>query len=96
MRKVETEERIPRIEDCQKDSGVGLRPGMRLDVSPFSPKEVLDTFDGDGFALVHHLATAVVAFAGITLGVLVSQATAHCLHHLIAYKILRSNQFNAL
>ena len=96
VRKVESEERIPRIEDCQKDSGVGLRPGMRLDVSPFGSEEAFDAFDGDSFALVHHLATAVVAFAGITLGVLVSQATAHCLHHLVAYEIFGSNQFNAL
>ena len=48
------------------------------------------------FDLIHDLATAVIARAGIALGVFVGQHGAHGLHDLFADKILRGNQLDAM
>ena len=62
-------------------------------VGVFGIKELANTLDGQALALVHHLAAAVVAFAGVALGVFIGHATAHGLHHLVADEILRSDKF---
>ena len=59
-------------------------------------EDLFQTVDGDVLALVNALATAVVAVAGVTLGILVGQAAAHGLHNLVAHEVLASNQFNTM
>ena len=44
--------------------------------------------------LVHNLAAAVVAVAGVALGVLVGEARAHGAHDLVRDEVLAGYQFN--
>ena len=88
VREVKAEEGVASVEHRQEDGGVSLCAGVRLHVDPFGAEELLEPLNGQRFALVHHLATAVVALAGVSFGILVRQATAHGLHDLVADKIL--------
>ena len=92
---VHTHEGVASLEACHKDSHVGLSTAVGLHVSPFSTIELLGTFDSDGLALVHYLATAIVTFSGIALGIFVGHDGTHGFHHLVTYEILRGNEFNA-
>ena len=67
---------------------------MRLHVGKFGTEKFLHAFDGDGFHLVDHLATAVVALTGKAFGVLVGEVAAHGGHHLVAHEVLGSNELH--
>ncbi len=71
MRKVEAEELVARLEACHKHSHVGLCSGVWLHVGIISAEYALD---GNAFGLVYHLASAIVAVAGIALGIFVGKA----------------------
>ena len=75
------------------DRHIGLGAGMRLHVGPLCPIDFLDPVDGQLFDLVHHLATAVIALAGIALRILVGTYRAHGLPHILTDIVLRSNEF---
>ena len=96
VREVQSQELVARVEHGHEYGHVGLGARVRLNVGPLGVEQFLDAVDGHLFALVYHLATAVVAFAGITLGILVGEAGAHGLHHLFADKVFRGNQFDTL
>ena len=70
---VQSHELVTGVEHCEEYGCVGLRTRVGLHVGPFGTEYLLDALDGEQFALVHHLATAVVAFAGIALGVLIGE-----------------------
>ncbi len=74
MRKVEAEELVARLEACHKHSHVGLCSGVWLHVGIISAEYALDAVDGNAFGLVYHLASAIVAVAGIALGIFVGKA----------------------
>ena len=95
-REVEAHEGIPGFEDSHRDGHVCLCAGMGLHVCPAGTVELLGTLDGDGLALVHHLASAVVALAGIALGVFVGHHAAHGLQDLVGNVVLRRNEFQAV
>ena len=67
---------------------------MRLHVGIIGAKERLGALDGECFHDINMLATAVVALARITLGVLVGQATALRFHHARTGVILGSDQLD--
>ena len=68
---------------------------MRLNVCVFSVKELADTVYCYLLYLVNFLASAIISVARITFGIFVcTYATKGC-KHLVTYKVLRSNQFNA-
>ena len=67
---------------------------MRLYVGIIGTKERLGALDGERFHDINMLATAVVALARITLGVLVGQATALRFHHARTGVILGSDQLD--
>lgn len=69
---------------------------MRLHVGVFGAEKPFDTLYGQGLRAVYLLAAAVVAVAGIALGVLVGEARPHGAQHLLAYKVLAGNQLYAL
>ena len=60
---------------------------MGLHIGPFGTEKLLEALDSDALALIHHLAAAVIAVAGITLGILVGQTRAHGTHHLVTDEI---------
>ena len=96
MSQIEAHELVTRVEYGQKYGSVGLCARVGLHVSPFGAEYLFDSFDGQAFALVHHFASAVVAFAGVAFSIFVGQAGAHGLHHFIAHKVFGGNQFDAL
>ena len=62
-------------------SKVGIGAGMGLDVRVLAAEQLAGALDGQVLDDVDLFATAVVAFAGIALSVLVGKHRAHCLHN---------------
>ncbi len=60
-----------------------------------APKSCLRAVDGEALGHVHELAAAVVALAGIALGVLVGEDAARRLQHGAADEVFRSDQLEA-
>ena len=65
------------LEEGVVGGDVGLGAGVGLDVGVGCAKEGFGAVDGDGFDLVDEFAAAVVALAGIALGVFVGEDGAH-------------------
>ncbi len=93
---VHAHEGVAAVEAGEEDGHVGLCAAVGLHVGPLGAEELLGALDGDGLALVHHLAAAVVAFAGIAFGIFVGHDGTHGFHHLVADKVLGGNQLDAL
>ena len=93
---VEAEHRVARLERGEIDGRVGLRAGVRLDVGVLGAEELLGAVDGELLDDVDVLAAAVVALAGIALGVLVRQHAADGLHHGRAGVVLAGDHFQAV
>nr|BFE95561.1 hypothetical protein GCM10020185_60970 [Pseudomonas brassicacearum subsp. brassicacearum] len=87
---------VARIEQCQEHSGVGLGPGMRLDVGVIAIEQHLDPLDGQALSHVDILATAVVALARVTFGVLVGEYRVLNRHHQWAGVVLGGDQLDVI
>ncbi len=74
MVEVHTHKGVARLETCHENCHIGLCAGMRLHIGIFRPEKLLQTILSKGLRFVNHLATAIIAVAGITFGVLVGQA----------------------
>ena len=61
------------LDERKVDRHVGLCAGVGLYVDMLRAKKLVGPVDGQVFHLIHALAAAVVALAGITLGVFVGQ-----------------------
>lgn len=86
MVEIHTHEFVAGVEHRHEHSHVGLRARMRLHIGIFSTEKLLEAVLSEGLGLVNHLASAVVAVAGVSLGILVCQAGAHGFHHLVGTK----------
>ena len=64
-------DRVAGLEQRVVDGGVGLRAGVRLDVGVLAAEQRLRALDRERLDHVDVLAAAVVALAGVALGVLV-------------------------
>ena len=95
MSQIQPQEGIAWVQNCQQHGCIGLCAGVRLHVGPLCIEDLFQSLDSDRLALIHYLATAIITLARVTLGILVGQAAAHGLHHLVADKILGSDQLNA-
>ena len=73
----EPEHRVARLEQRLVGAHVGVGPGVRLDVGVFGAEQRLGPLDGDRLDVVDHQVAAVVALAGIALGVLVGEHRTH-------------------
>ena len=69
---------------------------MRLHVCKFRAEELLRAFDGQRLQLVDIVTAAVVAPAGITLGVFIGKHRAHRRDHSRRGDVFRCDQFNVL
>ena len=78
--KVHAHEGVAGLEHSLERGQVGGSAGVGLDVGMLSAEQLAGALTGDLFGLVDAVAAAVVALAGIALGVLVGQARAHS-HH---------------
>ena len=83
MVKVHTHESIARLENRHEYRHVGLCAGVGLHICILGAEKFFQTVDGKLFGLVNHLAAAIIAVAGITLGIFVCEAGTHGLHHLV-------------
>ena len=75
---------------------VRLRAGMRLHVRPRRAEQLLRALDGERLGHVDVLAAAVVALAGIALGVLVGELAALRDQHLAADVVLGGDQLDVV
>ena len=95
-REVEAHEGVARLQQREEHRLVGLGAGMRLHVGEAAAEQLLRALDGQGLGHVHELAAAVVAAAGIALGVLVGQHRALRFQHGAGDDVLRGDQLDAV
>ena len=69
--KIHAEYRIARVQQGEEDSGVCLGAGVRLHIGIIRAEEHLGALDGKRFDDINMLTAAVIALAGVALGVLV-------------------------
>ena len=67
-----------------------------MNIGTVGAEQFLGAVDGKLFNDIHVLAAAVVAFAGIALGIFVGQLRALSLHHWPRDIILGGNQFDVI
>ena len=87
----ESHDPLPGLEQRVVDGGVRLRPGVRLRVHVLRTEERLGAVDRELLADVHPLAAAVVAPAGVALGVLVGEHRALAFEHRERHEVLRGD-----
>jgi hypothetical protein len=85
----ERHHRVARVEEREVDGHVGLRAGVRLHVGVLGSEQLLRAIDRELLDLVDDLAAAVVAPAGISLGVLVREDRAGRVEHGLGHEVLR-------
>ncbi len=80
------------LQEGEVDRHVGRRAAVRLDVDVLGAEELLGAVDGEALDHVDELAAAVVAAAGVALGVLVRHHAAGGFQHGAADEVLRRDQ----
>ena len=90
----ETENRVPGLKEREVRGHVRLRAGMRLHVCVLGSEELLGAVDRQLLHLVDDLAAAVVAAAGIALGVLVRRHRADRLQDARPREVLGCDQLD--
>ncbi len=89
VREVQPEDGVAVLEQREVHGRVGLRPAVRLDVRVLGAEQRLGAVDRELLGDVDELAAAVVAAAGVALGVLVGQDGALRLQHRDRREVLR-------
>ena len=85
------EDRVARFEQRHVGGVVGLGAGVRLDVGVVGAEQLLGALDRQFLGDVDLLAAAVVAAAGVALGVLVGQHRADRVEHGLRHEVLRGD-----
>ncbi len=80
-RKVHAHDRVAGLQQRKIDREVRLRPGVGLDVGMLGAEQPARAGAGGLLDLIHKLAAAVVAPAGVPLGVFVGEHAPHGGHH---------------
>ena len=93
---IEAEHDVARLQGREVDGRVGLGAGVRLHVDVIGAEDLLGAVSGQVFGHVDELAAAVVAMAGIALGVFIGKHAAHRLHHRGAGVVFRGDHFQAV
>ena len=88
VREREPHDRVGRLQQRVVDRGVGLRARVRLDVGVLGAEQRLRAIDRELLDHVDELAAAVVALAGIALGVLVGQHAALTFQDGLGHEVL--------
>ena len=91
---VEAHEGVARLQQREKHRLVHLAAGVRLHVGEPGAEELLGARDGEIFRDVDVLAAAIVALAGIALGIFVGHDRALRLEHRLADDVLRGDQLD--
>src|SRR4051794_40067066 len=85
------EQRVARVHERVVGGGVGLGPGVWLDVYVVAAEDLLGPLDRKALGHVDPLAAAVVATPDVALGVLVGQHRALTLEHGLGHEVLRGD-----
>ena len=91
---VHTHNRVSGLQHRELNRHVGLSAGMGLHVDVLASEKFPGPLSGQIFRLVHALASAVIALAGISLRVLVGQNAPHGGHNRRTYPVFGSDQFD--
>ena len=92
VREVHAEHGVAGLQQRQVDAHVGLRAGVRLHVDVIGAEQLLGARDRQRLRDVHEFAAAVIALAGIALGVLVRHHRAGGFEHRGADEVFRRDQ----
>jgi hypothetical protein len=90
------EYRIARLHEGEIGGGVGLRSGVRLDVSVGRSEQLLGSVDGELLGDIDELAAAIVTLAGVAFGVLVGENRSLCLEHAGTGVVLGRDQLDVI
>ena len=90
---VHAKDGVARLQEGEEYRHVRLCARVGLDVRPRRAEEFLCTVDGELLCDIDVLAAAVVALAGVALGVFVGEDAALCLHDGTADDVLRGDEF---
>ena len=93
---LEAEDLVTRLENGEVHSSVGRRTGKRLDIHVVATKELLATFDSEGFHLVDDFVTTIVTLAHVAFTVLVGQHGAHGFHDGLGGVVFGSDELDAV
>src|SRR5690348_2561800 len=93
--KIHAEDGIAGLERGHVDADVGLRAGVGLDVGVLGAEKFFGAFDGEALDAVDVFASAVVALAGVALGVFVAEDGAHGFHDGFGDEIFGGDEFEA-
>ena len=92
--KIHAHDGIAQVEQGKVNGQVGLCAGMGLHVGIFGTKQLAGTVNCNLLNLVHKLAAAVIAVAGVALGIFVGQHAAHGSHNGRGNNVFAGNQLN--
>ena len=90
------EDGVAGLEAGEEDGHVRLSAGVRLDVRLLAAEQFQQALDGEPFGDIDELAAAVIALAGIALGILVGEHRALRGHDGGAGVILRGDHLQAV
>ena len=93
---VQAEDRVSRFQKGEIGLHVGLGPRVRLHVGVVGVEEQFGALDGQPLGDIHMFAAAVVAAAGIALGVLVHEHGVLGLEDGLAREVLRGDELELL
>src|SRR5438105_3223871 len=96
VREVQSKDGVSRLQDCAVRLHVGGGTGVRLHIRMLGAEQLLGALARQVLYHVRELASAVVTLSGISFGVLVGKHRPHGFEHSFAYKVLGSDQFQAL
>ena len=96
LRKIHSHKSVARFEQGKKGGEVRVCAGVRLHVGVFRAEELFCAFPRDIFNNIHAPASAVITFAGITLGVFVGKNTAGGKQHRFRNDVFRSDKFHVV
>ena len=91
---VHAQHRVAGLQEGKEHRQVGIGTGVGLDVGIIAAEQLAGPLPGDLLRYVHGVAAAVVALAGIPLGVLVGQAGAHGQHDGGTDDVFGSDELN--
>ncbi len=95
VREIHAEDRVARLQRGHVNGNVRLRARMGLHVGVLRAKQSFRAVDRQLLGAVGEFAAAVVALAGIALGVLVGEHRAHRFQHRFGNEIFRGDQLEA-
>ena len=95
VREIHAQHRVARLQRGHVNGNVGLRARMRLHVGVLGAEQRFRAVDGQLLGAVGEFAAAVVALAGIALGVFVGEHRAHRFEHGFGNEIFRGDQLEA-